>query len=1032
MLRTLLVVVAVLGAPTAAGAHNVGGPVPLGPPVPDSMTFADPDVALAIDTSRVARARNAFTDRLEHAPLERSGACATTIEFPDIGDGCRTSDGMLRIELPGGDSITTHGPDYFAARETDNPALVPPRMVAALRSASKADVSCVPATEPHTLLVYAIPADGNDRYARQVEPFRTAVYESSAIIDAEARFLVPAAGRHLRVRCDGSGVPTVLQLRLPTRLADADFSTVKQDITRALELQPYGSHVRPLVFYDAQLGNFNGIAERSDDERSDGSNDNNLGGRLALQDNGENNGPTWGTILHELTHNMGGVADNAPDSNGVAHCNDGLDVMCYAEPDTPGVRGTYVTTACAQLQYDCDHDSFFHPAPAAGSYLARSWNLASPANRYLQPYTASVDVTPPAKPSGVTGSGHGTFLRLAWSASSDAGSGVAAYRVSVHDGSDWVPVADSWTGELTVDATWEDIAPSETITISITAYDRRGNESEPFLGTISTGAVSGATRVVGGRALLAPEDVRIAARTSSSLTVAWDKVDPDGDTYSSVELWGVLCGCRVSSGTTQYDTMTFSGLTSSTRYEARAFTHDGPLHHVRSLGRASASTSVFAWTSGTTGSITAPTGLSVASSAGLAPRLTWTPVAGATSYVVSRYNGTSWDTLATTSRTESVPAGLTYGAAHTLAVAAVDERGTVSSRATTSFVAPTATVDTVAPTVPSFAVSAASTSSLRVTWSEAQDAVGVAGYRVVIATGPNYMDYVPAANVGPAERSVELVGLERATAYRVRVYARDAAGNLSITHYWRGATTSNDGAAPTVPGGVTATNVTHDGVTLAWNPSTDDVGVSRYVVYSSTGGDWSTIDSQIAATSYRVGGLEPGATYWFGIAAYDASGKGSRSSASIRVTTLAPAGDVGDDEDEDRTPRAVAPPAGQVVLVGAKQLSASARSGKLTLRFPVASAGTKVGAEVRVNVATARKLGLRIPRGAKLIVLGTGSRVVVAPGSTTLVVKLNAPARAALKRAIARRTLRKVPVTLVVTASLAGTRASSTRAATLT
>ncbi len=46
-----------------------------------------------------------------------------------------------------------------------------------------------------------------------------------------------------------------------------------------------------------------------------------------------------------------------------------------------------------------------------------------------------------------------------------------------------------------------------------------------------------------------------------------------------------------------------------------------------------------------------------------------------------------------------------------------------------------------------------------------------------------------------------------------------------------------DVTAPSAPGGFTATLSSGTNVTLAWNPSTDDRGVTSYVLYQSLAAD---------------------------------------------------------------------------------------------------------------------------------------------------------------------------------------------------
>jgi hypothetical protein len=84
-------------------------------------------------------------------------------------------------------------------------------------------------------------------------------------------------------------------------------------------------------------------------------------------------------MLHEVTHNLGGVQRSAPRSTYYAHCIDGQDLMCYPDgsPQAPYYSGTvcpYAGGAIPQT-FDCGHDDYYDPVPAAGSYLTTHWNV---------------------------------------------------------------------------------------------------------------------------------------------------------------------------------------------------------------------------------------------------------------------------------------------------------------------------------------------------------------------------------------------------------------------------------------------------------------------------------------------------------------------------------------------------------------------------------------------------------------------------------------------------------------------------------
>jgi hypothetical protein len=100
--------------------------------------------------------------------------------------------------------------------------------------------------------------------------------------------------------------------------------------------------------------------------------------------------------------------------------------------------------------------------------------------------------------------------------------------------------------------------------------------------------------------------------------------------------------------------------------------------------------------------------------------------------------------------------------------------------------------------------------------------------------------------------------------------------------------TTGDKTPPTVPTGLAATSVTANSVSLKWNKSTDNVGVTGYTVYrngiavGSTGGP--------AATTFTDVTAAPSTAYLYTVDAFDGSGNHSAQSKAVSVTTPAPAG----------------------------------------------------------------------------------------------------------------------------------------------
>ena len=91
---------------------------------------------------------------------------------------------------------------------------------------------------------------------------------------------------------------------------------------------------------------------------------------------------------------------------------------------------------------------------------------------------------------------------------------------------------------------------------------------------------------------------------------------------------------------------------------------------------------------------------------------------------------------------------------------------------------------------------------------------------------------------------------------------------------------SDDQTPPTVPGNLRATAQTATSVTLAWDASTDNAGVTGYTVAYGAG------SLNVTGTAATVGGLSPNTEYTFTVKAKDAAGNLS-AAASIKVKTAA-------------------------------------------------------------------------------------------------------------------------------------------------
>jgi endonuclease I len=117
------------------------------------------------------------------------------------------------------------------------------------------------------------------------------------------------------------------------------------------------------------------------------------------------------------------------------------------------------------------------------------------------------------------------------------------------------------------------------------------------------------------------------------------------------------------------------------------------------------------------------------------------------------------------------------------------------------------------------------------------------------------------------------------------IYTRQNNRNPYIDHpeyvnqIW-GGTSSTDTQAPTAPTSLASTTKTSTSITVAWNASTDNVGVTGYNVYANN-----VLKTTVSTLTATITGLTASTTYSIYVKAKDAAGNTSASGNTISVIT---------------------------------------------------------------------------------------------------------------------------------------------------
>lgn len=244
--------------------------------------------------------------------------------------------------------------------------------------------------------------------------------------------------------------------------------------------------------------------------------------------------------------------------------------------------------------------------------------------------------------------------------------------------------------------------------------------------------------------------------------------------------------------------------------------------------------------------------------------LSWTASTdnvGIASYVIY-LDGASVDTVTELAFTATELNALTE---YTFEVEAFDVPGNKSEKASLTV----STTDETTPSAPGNLVAVATETSVTLSWTASTDNVGVAGYIV----------YLDGASVDTVMETVFTVTeLDVMSQYTFEIQAFDAAGNKSEKALLTVSTI--DKTAPSVPTNLSAV-ATNSSITLSWTSSTDNVGITGYIVYLNSDSIGTAID-----TTFTVVDLEADTEYTFEVEAFDEARNKSEKAMVVQRTII--------------------------------------------------------------------------------------------------------------------------------------------------
>lgn len=476
--------------------------------------------------------------------------------------------------------------------------------------------------------------------------------------------------------------------------------------------------------------------------------------------------------------------------------------------------------------------------------------------------SAALSVTParvpdaPTAPTAVAGNKQAT---VSWTTPATGGSAITNYRITSNPSGITKDVSGNQTSGIITGLT---NGTSYTFTVTATNALGAGSPSPASNSVTPDAPPAGAVVVIGtttvGQTLTTNAVTDISdADSVSTVTYQWRVADTSGGTYTDIsgatsatytviaahvgKYYKVKITYTDGANITYSDASLYPGLLSAAR---------GPV-----LARVPYAPTIGTATAGVTSA-----------------RVTWTAPAdngGAaiTSYVITSSPGGITATTSSGSDLSGTVTGLTAGTSYTFTVQAVNSVGTGDSSAASNSVTPYTT-----PGAPQSVTATAGSSQVALTWSApASDGYNtITEYRITDGSGAT-------TDVSANVTSRTFTGLTPGATYSYTVTAKNAAGYGTAS----AAVTATPYTTPGVPQSVTATASYSSGsrITVSWSAPASD-GYNTITEYRITDNSGATTDVSANVTSRVFTGLVAARAYSYTVAAKNAAGYGTASSAA--------------------------------------------------------------------------------------------------------------------------------------------------------